>query len=156
MKRLLGIISDTHDYFDPQIRELFERVDLILHAGDVGAPQVIHQLSAVAPVFAVRGNVDGSGPCRHLPEALLWTMDRVSTLVTHIFALPEADAPGDDPRGAQLVVFGHSQKPHLDRRDGVLYFNPGEAGRPRNGQARSVGLLEMADGEVSGRHLPLR
>lgn len=155
MKTRLGIISDTHEYFDPQIPELFGQVDMILHAGDVGAREVIHQLSAIAPVFAVRGNVDGSGPCSHLPESLLCTVDGVSALVTHIFEPPAADAPGGDPRGAQLVFFGHSHEPHLDRRAGVLYFNPGSSSRPQAGQSRSVGLVEIEDGKVLARHLPL-
>ena len=156
MKKRLGLISDTHDHFDPQLPELFRDVDLILHAGDIGSREVLHRLSAIAPVGAVRGNIDVGGDCDQLPDHLLLMVDQVSILVTHIFAPPAPDVAGDAPRGARIVLFGHTHQQYLESHQGVLYFNPATAGSIQPRQPRSVGLLEIADGQVRTRHLPLK
>ena len=156
MSTRIGIIADTHDYFDPQIPALFQDVDLILHAGDVGARTILHQLSTLAPVCAVRGNIDEGGACAHLPESLSCNVDRLTLYMTHIFTPPTANASGDSPRGGQIVIFGHSHQQFLAEREGVLYFNPASAGRKRFKEARSLGLLEIRDGHPEAHHLDLR
>jgi len=156
MTRRIGIIADTHDYFDPQIPTLFQDVDLILHAGDVGARTILHQLSRLAPVCAVRGNIDEGGACAHLPESLTCNVDQLTLYMTHIFTPPSAAASGDSPCGGQVVIFGHSHQQHLEEREGVLYFNPASAGRKRFKEVRSVGLLEIRDGHLEACHLALQ
>ena len=156
MNKRLGIIADTHDHFDPQVTELFQDVDLILHAGDVGEREILHQLSTLAPVCAVRGNIDTGAACDHLPDSLLCTVDQVSIFMTHIFTPPAADQAGDHPHGAQIVLFGHSHQQLLESHRGVLYFNPASAGPRRPGNPRSVGLVEIDDGYVKARHLALK
>jgi putative phosphoesterase len=155
MKKRLGIIADTHDYFDPQVPDLFQGVDLILHAGDVGAREILHRLSLWAPVCAVRGNIDVGAACDNLPDSLMCCVGQVNIFTTHIFTPPAAGQPGDDPRGAQVVIFGHSHRQLLKRHRGVLYFNPASAGRKRFKETRSVGLLEIQDGQVEAQHLGL-
>jgi putative phosphoesterase len=155
MTKRLGIIADTHDYFDPQLAALLQGVDLILHAGDVGERAILHQLSKLAPVCAVRGNIDEGAACNHLPDTLMCTVDQVTIYMTHIFAPPTAAEPGDNPCGGQVVLFGHTHQQHLEEHGGVLYFNPARSGRTSSKEPRSVGLLEIRDGRIEARHLTL-
>ena len=155
MKKLLGLISDTHGSFDPRLPGLLGRADLILHAGDIGSAQILDRMSAIAPVCAVRGNVDAGGDCRHLPGSLLLAVDRVLIFVTHIFAPPTTASPGDDARGARIVLFGHTHEQYLESHHGVLYVNPGTAGPHSPQQAASVALLEIGDGRLNVDHVTL-
>ena len=140
---LVGVISDTHSRLDSTLAEVFAGVDHILHAGDVGGPEVLAALSALAPVTAVRGNTDVSG----------WAWDLSGGASGG--AWRGQDAPGasgerklllrhDPPReGLQAVITGHTHRPKMEWKDGVLYLNPGSAGPRRFGLARSVALLEV-------------
>jgi len=137
----IGVISDTHGFLDPKIPRLFAGVEHILHAGDIGSDGIVVSLEAVAPVTAVLGNTDSSPTFRLTEVAVL---DKHKFLVHHIVnprALTEAlrlDIARERPAA---VVFGHTHKAFCETIDGVLYLNPGYAGKPKFGLERSVAIL---------------
>ncbi len=137
----IGVISDTHGYFDPQIPELFAGVEHILHAGDIGHPRVIGELERLAPVTAVLGNVDGGW---HFRETEIVTLEGRKFLIHHIVDV-RAPAEALQRRLTQVapdvVVFGHSHKPFCQALDRTLYLNPGYAGKSRFGLPRSLAVL---------------
>jgi putative phosphoesterase len=137
----IGILSDTHDYLDPRIGEIFRNVDHILHAGDVGSNAVLCELAAIAPVTAVLGNTDG-GLHLNLTEAI--TLGGRKFLLHHIVhprALTEEFKARLAHERPEAVIFGHTHKPFNEVLDGVLFFNPGYAGKPRFALERSVAIL---------------
>ena len=142
----LGLISDTHGFLDPKLTRIFRGVDHILHAGDIGPDYLIAQLESVAPVTAVLGNNDDS-PCFPLTQTLV--KGELKFLVHHIVS-PRALTDELRARIARerpdAVMFGHSHKQFCERIGGVLFINPGYAGKPKFGAERSVALLE-ADGK---------
>ncbi len=153
---LIGVISDTHGFFDDRIRELFAGVDLIMHAGDVGGPQILQNLSLVAPVVAVRGNVDEEDACASLPESIQVVAAGSTLFMTHILNLPEDDPATNIPDPApDLVIFGHSHQQCHENRDGVLYLNPASAGRQRFSNPRSVSLITAAPNTLEARLIDL-
>ncbi len=122
----IGVISDTHGLVRPQALGALRGSDLIIHAGDVGAPEVLERLRALAPVAAVRGNVDRGAWADELPEERTVEVGGARIHVIHnLKALTAA------PEGCRLVISGHSHKPSIQRRDGVIYLNPGSAGPRR-------------------------
>ena len=141
---MIGVISDTHGLLRPAAIEALRGVDHILHAGDVGDASILDALRSVAPVTAIRGNIDVGGPCSHLPAT------EVVTLQGHTFyMLHDRHALDLDPAAAgfSAVISGHSHKPLLEWRHGVLYMNPGSAGPRRFSLPVSIGLLTIgADG----------
>ena len=152
----LGLISDTHGYFDPRIPALFAGVEHILHAGDIGSPRVIQELEAIAPVTAVLGNNDFDPTWR---ETEIVTLGGRKFLVHHIVGLRSlADGIRDRITLAQpdVVVFGHTHQSHEERRGGTHFINPGYAGKPRFGMERSVALLHCEATELRVEFLPLK
>ena len=137
----IGVISDTHGYFDPKIPELFAGVNHILHGGDIGLPWLILELEQIAPVTAVLGNNDVGLDFR---ETELAELDGRKFLLHHIVD-PRKPADAIQRRiireGPDVVVFGHTHKPYSETIGRTLYFNPGYAGKPRFNLARSVALL---------------
>jgi len=139
----LGIISDTHGLFDPQLTALFEGVEHILHGGDVGSGEIIVRLEKIAPVTAVLGNNDAG---LNLRETEVIGLDGRKFLVHHIV---EVRQPADGIRdriareAPDVVVFGHTHKPHAGQLGRTLYFNPGYAGPQRFNLIRSVALLHI-------------
>ena len=124
----VGVISDTHGLLRSEAEKALRGVDLILHAGDVGNPQILERLKNIAPVFAVRGNVDTEPWTRALPETAIAEAGGVTIYVLHdVKALDLNPATA----GFRIVVSGHSHKPGKLVRDGVLYINPGSAGPRR-------------------------
>lgn len=125
---IIGLISDTHGLLRPQALRALEGSDLIIHAGDVGDPEILEKLKSLAPVFAVRGNVDTEAWAEALPET-----EVVETGSATIYVLHNVHALDLDPAAAgfHIVVSGHSHKPGQTARDGVLYVNPGSAGPRR-------------------------
>ena len=144
----IGVISDTHNHFDPQIPVLFAGVDHILHAGDIGLPWIIMELEYIAPVTAVLGNNDEG---LSFKETEIVQLARRKFLVHHIV---DVHRPSETVRRRiardhpDVVVFGHSHKPFNQAIGGVLYFNPGYAGKPRFGQPRSVAILHCGEAEI--------
>ena len=124
----LGVISDTHGLVRPEALAALKGVERIVHAGDIGSPDVLSQLGRVAPVVAVRGNNDRDAWAASIPETEVVEIGGVSLYVLH--DLHELDL---DPRAAGFaaVIAGHSHQPRMDERDGVLYLNPGSAGPRR-------------------------
>ena len=139
--KTIGLISDTHGLLRPQALRALEGSDLIIHAGDVGDPEILEALKTLAPVFAVRGNVDTDPWAQALPETEVIEMDRATIYVLH-----DVHALGLDPAAAgfQIVVSGHSHKPARTERDGVLFLNPGSAGPRRFDLPVTIARLDMS------------
>ena len=140
LNSLVGILSDTHGLLRPEAVKALRGVDHILHAGDVGDPSILDSLSAIAPVSAIRGNIDVHGPCSHLPAT------EVIDLHGHTFyMLHDSQALDLDPvtAGFAAVVSGHSHRPLIEYRNGVLYLNPGSAGPRRFSLPVSLALLTI-------------
>jgi len=141
---LIGVISDTHGLLRPQVPALFEGVGLILHGGDIGKLEVLERLGEIAPMAAVRGNVDRSGGTERYPAT-----EAVEFAGHWFYLLHNRDELDLDPAAAgfSAVVFGHSHRPCVEWRDGVLYFNPGSAGPSRFSLPISLGFIDLgADG----------
>ncbi|MDA1128533.1 MAG: metallophosphoesterase family protein [Chloroflexi bacterium] len=156
---LIGVVSDTHGFYDPRVPPLLDGVEHILHAGDIGSGRIIDHLSEIAPVTAVRGNNDREGPESEFPEGETLDLGGCRIFLTHIVNVPR---DGDPARlalyvneGADAVVFGHSHMPFNERRGPVTFFNPGAAGKRRFKVVPSIGLLEVSPGRVEGRILVL-
>lgn len=148
----IGVISDTHDLVRPEALAVLAGSDLILHAGDICRPAVLEALAAIAPVRAVRGNNDRGAWADALPEAR--TLDLGGA---RIHLLHDVKTLAIDPvaEGVAAVVAGHSHRPSAVVRDGVLWFNPGSAGRRRFRLPVSVGFLRVRDGAVTGELVEL-
>ncbi len=142
---IIGVISDTHGRFDRKVAELFQGVDHILHAGDIGDEAIVDELRKLAPVTAVAGNVDRYPIAARYPKTQIVEFDGRTILLTHIQPSPAAMAKHLKGRRPDVIVFGHSHRPAVERDDGVLFLNPGSAGQKRFGLPRSVALLEVAD-----------
>lgn len=141
---MIGVISDTHGLLRPAALEALRGVEHILHAGDVGDASILDLLRDVAPVTAIRGNIDVDGPCSYLPATEVVTLDGHTFYMLH-----DRQALDLDPAAAgfSAVISGHSHKPLLEWRHGVLYMNPGSAGPRRFSLPVSIGLLTIgADG----------
>jgi putative phosphoesterase len=143
----IGVISDTHGLLRPEAVEALRGVSQILHAGDVGSAQVLDGLRAIAPVTAVRGNVDVEAWARSLPLSEVVEAAGVSIYVLHILA--ELDLKPESA-GFGVVVYGHSHAPKSEVKNGVLYFNPGSAGPRRFKLPVTVGKLVVEGGRVRG------
>lgn len=149
----VGLVADTHGLLDPALPEIFRGVDLVLHAGDVGKPEVLEALRAIAPLRVVRGNVDLSPPLDALPELAVVPLDELVALLVH--DLGPRGRPPPALRAAlarerpRLVVHGHSHRPGADQRDGLLHVNPGSAGPQRFSLPRTAALLSVQGRRVS-------
>jgi putative phosphoesterase len=148
---LIGIISDTHGQFDPKIPQVFKSVRHILHAGDIGDLQVLRQLERIAPVTAVWGNVDEGNVPPGVDEEKILQLCGLRIFMLHILGNPRHLARALQQRidhvQPDVVVFGHSHKPLIEKHGSVLYFNPGSAGPKRFSLPRSLGLLRVEQGE---------
>ena len=141
----IGLISDTHGLLRPEAVAALQGCAQIIHAGDIGKPQVLDGLRAIAPLEAIRGNIDTADWAQVLPERLDL---RIGGLTLHVLHdLKQLDI---DPlaAGVDVVIAGHSHKPKVERRDGVLYVNPGSAGPRRFSLPISLALLELNDGDA--------
>lgn len=143
----IGIIADTHGHLDPRVEEVFAGVDHILHAGDIGFASIVVELGLIAPTTAVLGNNDMG---LHFRETEVLELGGRKLLLHHIVN-PHAPSDAIARRIARdrpdIVVFGHTHRRFCETLGGVLYLNPGYAGRPRFNQPRSVAVLNLnADG----------
>lgn len=140
----IGVVSDTHGLVRPRALDVLFGVDRILHAGDVGHPDVLTQLATIAPVTAVRGNVDTGAtlaklPLRHESEA-----EGLRFGLVH----RRADIPAAWPRDLRFVVFGHSHQPEMSWEGSCLLLNPGSCGRRRFHLPATIAILTLRDGRV--------
>ncbi len=138
----VGVISDTHGLLRPEALDALQGVDMIIHAGDSGGPAILEELSAIAPVHAVRGNCDFG------PWAYSLPVDRVvETDAGLIYVLHDLYRLGLDPAAADMVavIHGHTHMPSVSYRNGILYLNPGSAGPARSGKPVTLVVLEIDD-----------
>tara|TARA_B100000315_G_scaffold86019_1_gene78854 strand:- start:297 stop:770 length:474 start_codon:yes stop_codon:yes gene_type:complete len=156
---LVGVVSDTHGYLNPRVPELLRGVDHILHAGDIGGNGIIEELDRIAPVTAVRGNVDRDGPSSLYPLNATEVFEGRTVFLTHQVKVPKSlddPAMGSDQMGGfDVVVFGHSHIALQERRGRTLFFNPGAAGKRRFKAVPSVGFLTLEGGLAEGIIFPL-
>ncbi len=148
----VGVIADTHALVRPEALAALAGAELILHAGDVGAPEVLDALARIAPVRAVRGNNDKGAWAKRLPESL--AVDVAGRTIYMIHDVKELDV---DPAraGFAAVVAGHSHRPRNEVVDGVLYFNPGSAGPRRFSLPITVGRLDVGRRSIAGTIIAL-
>jgi uncharacterized protein len=137
----VGIISDTHGLLRPEAERALQGVDLIIHAGDVGEPEILTKLKRIGPVFAVRGNVDTATWAKQLPATTLVEANGASFYVLH--NIQELDLQLD-AGGFDFVVSGHSHEPGQSERNGVIYINPGSAGPKRFHLPVTLAVLDLA------------
>jgi putative phosphoesterase len=149
---LIGVISDTHGLLRPEARVALAECEHILHAGDVGDASILDSLKQIAPVTAIRGNVDVSGACAKLPETEMVALGGVVFYLVHSVGWLDLDPVA---AGVQVVVSGHSHRPSVERRDGVVYLNPGSAGPRRFRLPISVGLVTLSGKKVQARIVEL-
>jgi putative phosphoesterase len=158
----VAVLSDTHGYFDPQLADLLRGVEEILHAGDVGTTAVLDQLGAIAPTYAVRGNVDSQVP--GLPPTLSRRIESFEINMLHELPAPQSvlrewceASPlegkvaercrrfiAEFPPACRMVIFGHSHEPCAVTLGGILFFNPGSAGKKRFSLPRCYGMLDTS------------
>jgi uncharacterized protein len=151
----IGLISDTHGLVRPELFDALAGVELILHAGDVGPPDVLHELSAIAPIRAVYGNTDAPGR-PDLSEALVLEIGGISIHVSHgheLGAPTPAKLLAAYPQ--QVIVYGHTHRQLLAQVDGRVVVNPGAAGHRRFDLMPCVARLTIADGVPAVAHVPL-
>lgn len=148
----IGLISDTHGLLRPEALDFLRGCAHILHAGDIGKPEILEILSAIAPVNAVRGNNDTGPWAQAIPETQRLVLGGIGIHLLHDLAALDVDPLA---AGMRVVVTGHSHKPVVRERDGVLYVNPGSAGPRRFTLPVSVGELLIEAGEVSARTIAL-
>ncbi|MCH8209383.1 MAG: metallophosphoesterase family protein [Nitrospinae bacterium] len=145
----IGVISDTHGLVRPEVYDVFEGVDLILHAGDIGSRDVIIELEAIAPVKAVAGNNDFD-LFGIFDEKLTYEIGNRKIHLQHIVnGMPEDDQC-DENNISEIIVFGHSHRPTKKQIKATLYFNPGSAGPKRFNLPVTAGLLTLDDQSVKG------
>ena len=149
---IVGVISDTHGLLRPQALAALEGADLIVHAGDIGPPDILARLRMIAPTIAVRGNVDTSPWGRSLPASEV--VEAAGRLLYVVHDRADLDV---NPRagGFAAVIFGHSHRPEAVEHDGVLFLNPGSAGPRRFSLPISLAILEVTAGALTWRFVEL-
>jgi uncharacterized protein len=149
---LIGVISDTHGLLRPQLLPALAGVEHILHAGDVGDPTILTELERIAPVTAIRGNIDTSGPCASLraTEAI----ELAGCLIYMVHSIDDLDLH-PRPAGIDVVLYGHSHEPLIEHEDGVLYLNPGSVGPRRFNLPVTFALLRIEAGKPTAEIVPI-
>lgn len=150
--RTIGIISDTHGILRPEVIRVFDRADLILHAGDIGNAEILESLGKIAPVIAVRGNMDSGDWAVRLSQKEALELNGVLLYMLH-----DLNGLDLDPVRANVraIISGHSHRPSVSEREGTLYINPGSAGPRRFALPVTVGLLTIEDDSLGCRIVTL-
>ena len=151
----IGIISDTHNFLDPKILELFAGVGHILHAGDIGNATIISELEEIAPVTAVYGNTDMGLPFKETEVIELGARKFFIHHIVNPLALGDRVKERIARAQPDVVVFGHTHRTFCETIGGVLYFNPGSAGKPKFGLGRTVAILHLDGQEIRHEFIPL-
>ena len=141
----IAVLSDTHGLLRPEVLDACRGVDAILHAGDVGDPAILARLGELAPVTAIRGNIDVSGVCAALPPTEMVSLGNTTLYMVH--ALADLDI-NPVAAGVQVVVSGHSHKYAEETRNGVLYMNPGSVGPRRFRLPITMAYFHLAGSQV--------
>jgi putative phosphoesterase len=148
----IGLISDTHGLLRPQALQALHGCAQLIHAGDIGTPDILDALRAIAPLTVVRGNNDRDDAwAGEVPHSAILRAGQIGIYITHI----PADVPPTLPANIQVVVTGHTHKPLMQQRDGVLFINPGSAGPRRFKLPIAVGLLHIDGHGVVGELIEL-
>jgi putative phosphoesterase len=148
----IGVISDTHGLLRAEAVEALRGVDHILHAGDVGEPAILETLRALAPVTAISGNIDAYGPCGSLPPTEVVSVYGHSFYMLHDLGVLDLDPVA---AGFAAVISGHSHRPRIDWRQGVLYLNPGSAGPRRFKLPITLSIITVSESELQPRLVTL-
>ena len=149
---VIGVISDTHGLLRPEALSALQGSERIIHAGDIGPSEILERLSEIAPVTAVRGNVDRESWARNIPDTNVLEVNGVSIYVLHI--LESLDLK-PELAGISAVIYGHSHVPKQEMKNGVLYFNPGSAGPRRFKLPVTIGKLRLDAGKVRSEIIQL-
>lgn len=149
---VIGVISDTHGLLRPEAVEALRGSAHILHAGDIGGPEILKELGKIAPVIAVRGNVDAGPWARKIPLNEVIEVEGASIYMLHI--LEKLDLK-PEAAGFKVVVYGHNHVPKYEMKNGVLYFNPGSAGPRRFKLPVTIGKLIVEKDALQGEILEL-
>ena len=150
---LVGVISDTHGLLRPEALAALQGSDYIVHAGDIGDPAILNKLADIAPVTAVRGNVDRGAWAKEISETNV--LDVADILIYVLHDLNQLDLR-PDAAGFAAVISGHSHVPKRETKNGVLYFNPGSAGPKRFKLPVSVGRIRIQEGKLHGEILQIQ
>ena len=156
---ILGIISDTHGLLRPEVAPALRGVDRILHIGDVGDAFILTELAKIAPVTAIRGNVDREGACGKLPETEVVLIENPPHAGLYIYMLHDLKTLHLDPAAGKFaaVLHGHTHVPNFVTKKGVLYFNPGSCGPRRFGLPVTIGILTIeSDGQLKPEIVTLK
>jgi len=145
---LIGVISDTHGLLRPEALAALAGVDRILHAGDVGDPAILDSLRTIAPITAIRGNIDTHGPCAQLPATEAVELEGKLFYLVH--SIHDLDI-NPQAAGIATVISGHSHKPSIETRKGILYLNPGSAGPRRFSLPVTVALVKISEAGLAPR-----
>ena len=149
---LIGIISDTHGRLPQSVSMVFKQTDLIIHAGDIGDPEIIDALENIAPTRAVRGNMDMGNWARRLRQNATIKINHHRLYVVHdVYHLDIKT----EPDTYQAVIYGHTHRPQVEKQEGVLFVNPGSAVQPRFGYPPSVAMLEIEGDTLKARLIDL-
>jgi hypothetical protein len=149
---LIGVLSDTHSLLRPEALDALRGASHILHAGDVGDIRILKALRTIAPVTAIRGNIDRTGPCAQLPATEALELN--GCLIYMLHSLADLDL-NPQAAGIRVVLSGHTHKPAIDERNGVLYLNPGSAGPRRFSLPISVAHLHLDSSHIRAEILEL-
>jgi putative phosphoesterase len=144
----IGVISDTHGLLRPEALTALAGSDHILHAGDVGNADILDALREIAPVTAIRGNVDVHGPCAELPATDVVELEGKLFYLVHSAGWLDIHPHA---AGIAAVISGHSHQPSMETRAGVLYLNPGSAGPRRFKLPVAVAIIEIAGGQLTAK-----
>ena len=150
---LIGVISDTHGLLPSGVANAFKKVDLIIHAGDIGAEKILAKLEKIAPVLAVRGNMDYGNWASQLPTTEIIKIGRISLAVTHIASHLNQEP---DKAGYKAVISGHTHRPDVYEKNGITFINPGSASYPKFGQPRSAAVIHIKGTDLSVEFIQLK
>ena len=149
---LIGVISDTHGYVPTAVCKAFEQTDLIVHAGDIGRPDVLKALKRISTLVAVRGNMDFGMWANRLPKTKQIRIGHISIYVIHDVQRLDLEL---EPAGIKAVISGHTHRPVAQEKNGVLFLNPGSASHPKYGKSASVALLRLQANDLVPRFVNL-
>jgi uncharacterized protein len=148
----VGLLSDTHGLLRPEALTALQGSELIIHAGDIGKPEVLASLKTVAPVLAIRGNNDRESWAKKIPDILLLRVNGACLFIIHNVNDLEVDPAAE---GFQAVISGHSHKPGITKQDGMMFLNPGSAGPRRFRLPIALARLRIRGGKVNGKIVEL-
>jgi uncharacterized protein len=149
---VLGVISDTHGTLTPEAVRALKKVDFIIHAGDIDSPDVLTALSDIAPVTAVRGNMDRGGWTKDLSRTQVVAIGGIAIYVLHDVNMLDLDPAS---AGFKAVVSGHTHRPSIEKRNGVLYINPGSAWWPRANYPATIAMVTLKEKDIAARLVDL-